>query len=215
MHRTPIVIGPWMTAARRAGVPVESPRVLSVLIVDDNQDAADTLAALAGIWGYPVRVAYDGESAYRAACEDPPDCLILDIALPGLDGYELAGRVRQTPALRRAKLVAHTAFSDAQHARRATEAGFDYQLTKPAAPADLERLLAMLDNIARLAEKTEELARQNVALAGQTKELLETVKSDIQEVKEDVKELKQELREVADRVNQANPPGSPPSPPAP
>lgn len=77
---------------------------------------------------------------------------------------------------------------------RATEAGFDYVLTKPIDPARLEEMFRMLENIVELAEQTEELARQNVALAGQTKQLLEGVKEDIREVKRDVKELKKEVR---------------------
>jgi CheY-like chemotaxis protein len=116
--------------------------------------------------------------------------------MPALNGYSVAERIRGTPGLERTKLVAISAFSHADHARRADEAGFDYRLTKPADPSELERILGMIDNIVRLAEKTEQLARENVALAKETKGLLADVKSDIQEVKKDVKELRAELHQI-------------------
>src|SRR6266702_3932849 len=82
-----------------------------VLIVDDNRDAADSLAMLARVWGYEARVAYDGEAALETALTFRPDCLLLDIGLPRLDGYALARRVRQQPGLETAKLVALSAYS--------------------------------------------------------------------------------------------------------
>jgi len=181
--------GGWETGASPA-------RVLRVLVVDDNQDAADSLGALLRVWGYDFRVAYDGHSGFTTAQEYRPHCLLLDIAMPGLDGYALAQRLRQSPGLDGAKLVALTAFSDEAHARRAQDAGFDYHLVKPADPLEVERLLHMLNEVYRLASHTQDLAKQNVALASETRELLQEVKQDIREVKEEVKELKEELREV-------------------
>jgi CheY-like chemotaxis protein len=183
-----------MTGGAEPRAPAE--RTLRVLVVDDNQDAADSLGALLRAWGYDFRVAYDGATGLETARTYHPDCLLLDIAMPRMDGYTLAQRVRQLPGQREAKLVALTAFSDEAHAQRAREAGFDYRLIKPADPIEVERLLHMLDEVIKLASKTEDLAKQNVALASETKELLKEVKEDIREVKEDVKELKQELREV-------------------
>jgi CheY-like chemotaxis protein len=191
-----------------------APKRLRVLIVDDNRDVADSLAALISLWGYPVSVAYDGEAGFRAAVEGSPDCLLLDINMPGLDGYALARRLRRQANLRRAKLVAFSARSDPDHARRAEEAGFDYRLTKPATPEDLEGLLTMMENLIRIAEQTEGLARrnvalaerteqlsqQNVALAGETRELIQEVKEELKEVKQDVREIKQDLKEVKERV---------------
>jgi len=178
---------------------VETPpmkRSLRVLVVDDNHDAADSLGTLLGLWGYDYRVAYDGNAGWELACAYRPDCLLLDIRMPGLDGYTLAGRVRQHPELQAAKLVALTAYSDEAHVRRAAEAGFDYRLVKTADPTEVERLLDMLSEIMQLAGRTEKLARQSVTLTSETKELLQEVKEDIREVKEEVKELKEELREV-------------------
>jgi CheY-like chemotaxis protein len=190
------------------------PVPLRVLIVDDNEDHADSLAALVELWGHTPAVAYDGEAGLRAARDWRPDCLILDINMPRLDGYALAQEVRREPGLERAKLVAVSAYSHADHARRSDEAGFDYRLVKPAAPGELEGILAMIEQILKLAEKTEELARTNAvaaerteavaqkteALAGETKDLLKEVKAGLDEVKQEVQEIKQEVREVKEQV---------------
>ena len=164
--------------------------------MDDNRDAADSLAVLLGIWGHTARIAYDGLTGWRELQRWHPDFLILDITMPGLDGYALANLVRRTPELEGIKMVALSAYSDESHARRAAAAGFDFQLTKPAEPRALEEILTMMDQIKSLAEQTTELARENVNLATQTKELLQEVKEDIKEVKEDIKELKEEVREI-------------------
>jgi two-component system OmpR family response regulator len=187
---------------------------LHILIVDDNRDAADSLGELVRMLGHQVTVAYDGEAGLRAATRAPPDCLILDIAMPGMDGYTLARKVREA-GLTGAKLMAVTAFSDAEHARRADEAGFDYRLVKPADPAEITRALSMIEHIRRLAEHTEDLARRNVSLAertdavaartetlaGEAKELLREVKDELKDVKQDMREIKDELREVKDKVD--------------
>jgi len=189
---------------------------LRVLIVDDNQDHADSLATLAELWGHVPTVAYDGEAGLRLALQGRPDCLILDINMPRLDGYALAERVRREASLERVKLIAVSAYSHPDHVRRIEEIGFDYRLTKPALPGELERLLAVIENILKLAERTEELAQKNVAaaqrteelvqknvaLAGQTKELLQEVKDGLKEVKQDVQEIKEEIREVKSQVDQ-------------
>jgi len=170
-------------------------RVLQVLIVDDNRAAADSLSMLLRMWGYDCRVAYDGTTGLDTARAYRPDCLVLDISMPGLDGYTLATRVRQQPELERAKLIALTAYSDEAHLRRAKEVGFDHYFVKPADLAELGRLLDMMNEVMRLASRTEELARQNVELASETKELLQGVKEDIREVKQELREVKEQLRE--------------------
>ncbi len=180
-------------------------RPLHILIVDDNRAAADSLCVLLRMWGYDCRVAYDGRSGLETARAYRPDCLFLDISMPGMDGYALAERVRQQPGLERAKLVALTALSDDVHVQRAKEAGFDYHFVKPADPSELVRLLDMLNEVMKLAAKTEELARQNVELATETRELLQEVKEDIREVKDELREVKEQLREVID--TKGGPPG--------
>ena len=118
-----------------------------VLVVDDNRDAADSLCMLLRHWGYDCRAAYDGAAGLQAACDYRPNCMLLDIAMPGLDGYTLARRVRAQPGLVRAKLVALTAYSDETHLRRSREAGFDLHLVKPTDPLDMKRLMDKLSNV--------------------------------------------------------------------
>jgi two-component system OmpR family response regulator len=194
-----------------------------VLIVDDNQDAADSLAVLIEFRTpapgtshsgkrYDVRVAYDGVEGLRVAREFMPDCLVSDIQMPGLDGYALARAVRSEPALAGVKLVALSAYSDAEHIRRTAEAGFDYQLTKANHVQELLEVLQMIEEIKDLATRTRELAEQNVDLAGQAKQLLQEVKDDVRELKQDVAELKQDMKELKDE-HRDGPADAPPSDP--
>src|SRR5262245_12137457 len=144
-------------------------RPFRVLVVDDNRDAADTLTVLMGLWGHEARARYDAETGLEEATSFRPDCLVLDIGLPGMDGYELARHLQRRPDLGRPKLIALSAYSSEEHGRLAREAGFDYCLVKPADPHGLERLLHMLEETLRLAERTESLARENVKLATETR----------------------------------------------
>ncbi len=127
-----------------------------VLVVDDNRDAADTLCLLLRMWGYDCRVAYDGMAGLQIARDCRPDCVLLDIAMPGLDGCKLARLVRDQPGLSRAKLIALTAYSAESHIQRSVEAGFDFFLTKSAEPMEIEMLLGMLSKPDRLGAKSDE-----------------------------------------------------------
>jgi CheY-like chemotaxis protein len=182
--------------ADQAPVSSDAGRGLRVLIVDDNHDAADSLALLACLWGFEVRAAYDGQAGLEAARAFRPDCLVLDIGLPRLDGYALARHVRREPDLSRAKLVALTAYAGDEHTKRMEEAGFDHYLLKPASPSDVEGLLKMIQQTLKLAQRTEALAQKNVELATETKALLSEVKEEIKEVKEELREVKEEIRDV-------------------
>jgi CheY-like chemotaxis protein len=182
--------------ARNSIVGAQNERALRVLAVDDNQDAADSLVTLLRLWGYDCQVSYDGAAALHEALKYRPDCLLLDINMPGMDGCAVARRLRQQPGLEGIKLVALTAYSDRANTRRIRRAGFDQHLVKPADTDELQRLLMMMVQVLRLAKQTEELARQNVALASETKEILHEVKDKLEDVSQEVQELKQELREV-------------------
>jgi CheY-like chemotaxis protein len=171
-------------------------RAFRVLIVDDNHDAADSLAWLASLWGYEARAVYDGTVALEAARAFRPHCLVLDIGLPGMDGYTLAKQIRKEPELKQSRLVALSAYAGDDHQSQVQAAGFDYSLKKPADPADMERLLKMIQQALRLAQRTEALAQQNVELARETKALLSEVKEEIKEVKEELREVKEEMRDV-------------------
>lgn len=113
-----------------------------VLIVEDNQDCAETLRILVRCWGHEARVAHDGEAGLIEANAFLPNVLLLDLGLPKLDGFELGRRVRQTPGLENALLIAITGYDQDEDRRRTSEAGFDHHFVKPCDPEVLERLLA-------------------------------------------------------------------------
>jgi two-component system CheB/CheR fusion protein len=113
-----------------------------VLVVDDNRDAADSVATLLTLWGHDARVAYDGPGAIAAALAAPPELCLLDLGMPGMSGYEVAERLRREPTLGRALLVAVTGFEQEADRARAQRAGFDGHLVKPVELAALQTLLA-------------------------------------------------------------------------
>jgi PAS domain S-box-containing protein len=113
-----------------------------VLVVDDNRDAADSLAVLLGMEGHEVMVAYGGEQALSIGAGKQPDIAILDIGMPGMNGYELARRIRQEPWGEHSFLVAATGWGHEDDQRKAKSAGFDRHLTKPVNPAAVIALLA-------------------------------------------------------------------------
>jgi PAS domain S-box-containing protein len=112
-----------------------------VLVVDDNVDAAESLAMVLRAWGHEVETAYDGSVALKKAEQFRPQIVLLDIGLPRIDGYEVACRLREQAATRDAVLVALTGYGQDEDRRRAEDAGFDHHLTKP---ADLRILQSML-----------------------------------------------------------------------
>jgi CheY-like chemotaxis protein len=114
------------------------------LIVDDNQDAAESMAMLLQIWGHEVLCAYDGPSALEASATYRPQVVILDIGLPGMDGYEVASRLRESPAAANAVLIAITGYGREEDRIRSRQAGFDHHLVKPVGPDALQKLLSSL-----------------------------------------------------------------------
>ncbi len=116
--------------------------VYRVLVVDDNVDAAESLAALLQLQGHATCVAHDGNQALSAAHDFRPEIVFLDIGMPGKDGYEVARELRGQPATRQAVLVALTGWGAREDRARTRSAGFDHHLTKPAGLADVEALMA-------------------------------------------------------------------------
>ena len=115
---------------------------LRILVADDNIDAADSLAALLAADGHTVRTVHDGSAALREAPAFAPDLAILDIGMPGMDGYQTARALRALPQLPGLRLVALTGWGATEDRVRSREAGFDHHLLKPAAPAQLAQVLA-------------------------------------------------------------------------
>ncbi len=134
------------TEEENGGAPQEPVRSSGhrLLVVDDNRDAADSLAMLLRLQGHEVRVAHDGPAALEMVKGYCPALVFLDIGMPGMDGYEVARRLRQQPGLENVRLAALTGWGQQEDRRRTAEAGFDHHLVKPVEPKALDGLLADL-----------------------------------------------------------------------
>jgi CheY-like chemotaxis protein len=137
--RLPAEAGP----ARRAVAISEGPkRGIRILVAEDDRDVAESMELLLRAYGHRVQLVVDGPSALEAARAEAPTLMIVDIGLPGMDGYEVARGVRQSLGLRDTVLIALTGYGQEQDRRRAREAGFDHHLTKPVDPSVLRSLIA-------------------------------------------------------------------------
>jgi CheY-like chemotaxis protein len=136
-------------APTTAQQPVPSPsdqagstaRSLRVLVVDDSPDAAKVFGMLMETYGCQVRTAHDGPGALELAVEYRPDVVMLDIGLPGMDGYEVAKRIRGEAAIRDVVLVATTGYGQDTDRVRSREAGFDHHLVKPVGIDAMQKIL--------------------------------------------------------------------------
>ena len=140
--RLPVLLGDYpVKAAARPATVYEARR--RILVVDDNADSAEALALALGATGHDVRLAADGSSALEGAAEFQPEVVLLDIGLPGMDGYEVARRLRADGGAQMV-LVALTGYGQEEDRQRARDAGFDHHLVKPIPP---DALLALLGTI--------------------------------------------------------------------
>ncbi|KQQ32028.1 histidine kinase [Duganella sp. Leaf126] len=141
--RLPVVHASDERAPRPLAAPAHSGgagQQRQVLVVDDNHDAADTLAALLAAEGFHTRAVYGGEEAVAAAAHARPDIVILDLGMPGMDGYDAARAIRQQPGAADILLIALTGWGQSDARRRTLDAGFDHHLVKP---VDLEQIIAL------------------------------------------------------------------------
>jgi len=146
--RLPVVSPPQQQASLAATEKAQPKgRSLRVLVVDDNVDTVTTLAMLVQESGHEARTAYDGSVVLEAALDYRPNVVLLDIGLPGLNGFEVAKRLRQQPALQNAVLVAMTGYGRESDRQRSREAGFDHHLIKP---GDFEKVLQILATASEL-----------------------------------------------------------------
>ena len=141
MLRLPVSTAAWDEAVQRVPVPVARLLPLRILVVDDNVDSAETLRELLGLSGHETTMAHSGPEAIERAGRIVPDAVILDIGLPGMNGYEVASRIRREPWGEHMLLIALTGWGQPQDKRAAEEAGFDHHLTKPFDIDGLELLL--------------------------------------------------------------------------
>ncbi len=122
-----------------------------ILIVDDNEASAKTLGWTLEILGHDIRLAHDGQQALSIAENYKPNVVLLDIGLPGMNGYEICRALRQNPALANTAIIAQTGWSQKEHRDRSKEAGFDHHLVKPIHMETLQELLQQLEKSGRLA----------------------------------------------------------------
>ncbi len=142
--RLPIPEGPQTDQPTAAARMTSNQASLRLLVVDDNMDAADSLAMLLRLGLHEVQVAYTGPEALQAALNYRPDIILLDIGLPGLDGYQIAKRLRREPQTQKAVLIALTGYGQESDKEQARQAGFDHHLVKPVDPTQLQNLLALM-----------------------------------------------------------------------
>lgn len=140
--RLPLLQQPLAVAPAPAP-PVDAPR--RVLLIDDNQDAAESLAMVLRADGHEVRTGFGPQDALSLAADWQPDVMLLDIGLPGMDGYEVARRLGATAARSRMRLVALTGYGQPEDIRRSAEAGFDDHLVKPVGLEALARTMRPRD----------------------------------------------------------------------
>jgi CheY-like chemotaxis protein len=144
--RLPVAVDPRpvdRTGQGRTSVALAPRRVL---VVDDNRDAAESIAMLLRLIGAEVRVAYSGTAALELLTSYRPAVVLMDIGMPEMDGYEVARRIRQQSEFRDLTLIALTGWGQEEARRRSRMAGFDYHLIKPADVGALETLLMSLES---------------------------------------------------------------------
>ena len=123
----------------RKGAGRDMPR--RIVVIDDNADAADSMAMLLRLKGHEVHVAYDGLAGVSTALDTKSDCVIVDIGLPGIDGFEVARRLRSHDADHTFTLIALTGYGQVEDKEKSEAAGFDHYVVKPVAQGDLEELI--------------------------------------------------------------------------
>ena len=134
--------GPFGQATPEAPARASPPTTRRVLVIEDNLDAAETLAELLGLAGHEVEIAHDGPAGFRKALSSRPDVVVCDIGLPGMSGYDVARAMRAEPSLAATVLVALTGYALPADRQQALQAGFDHHLAKPLGLEELESLLA-------------------------------------------------------------------------
>jgi signal transduction histidine kinase/ActR/RegA family two-component response regulator len=143
--RLPLPAAPLDLRHKEKATPTSPVALRRILVVDDNRDAADSLAMVLGLLSAQVQVAYNGRDALEAIASGHPSLVFLDIGMAGMDGYEVARRVRLDRAFDDVVLIALTGWGQERDRRTSREAGINHHLTKPVDISALETLLASLD----------------------------------------------------------------------
>ena len=140
--RLPVLTGVEPVPTIPAEISLTPARARKILIVDDNADAAHTSALLLQLLGHEIRTATDGPTGLEAARDFKPEVILLDIGLPGLDGFEVARKLREMPETKKCLLIAVSGYGQPDDRRRSKEAGFDFHVVKP---ATLQKLKALIN----------------------------------------------------------------------
>lgn len=141
----PLLSRPQATYPTASAEPLSQAKKMRVLIVDDNPDAAKMLSRVLGVLGHDVEIVLCGIGALEAATTYKPDVILMDIGLPGLDGYKVAQRLREQAETKNVRLVALTGYGQPEDRQRSKEAGFDHHLVKPVAIQDIQAVLDSID----------------------------------------------------------------------
>ena len=144
--RLPVVQNSALSPVSSTAKTPPSGETLRVLVVEDNADAAETLTMLLELSGHDVRTARDGLAALEVVLYYRPHVVLLDIGLPGMDGFAVAKQIRQQPELSKVLLVAMTGYGEVVARQRSREAGFDHHLVKPADFGKLQEILASVSD---------------------------------------------------------------------
>jgi two-component system CheB/CheR fusion protein len=140
--RLPLATGDAAPAEFPVAIPGKVPSRYRILVVEDNVDAAETLAELLQLWDHQVQMAHTGTAGLDAVRTFQPDVVLLDIGLAGMNGLEVARHIRADGSLPQPLLVALTGYGQESDRQLAREAGFDHHLTKPVDPVVLQQVLA-------------------------------------------------------------------------
>jgi CheY-like chemotaxis protein len=142
--RLPLALRPSQTlvAPPRLTPPVTPPNRYRILVVDDQVDALHELCSLLRLFGHEVHAAPSAQEAIDQAAIVPPQVVLLDLRMPGMDGFEVARRLRTLPDMERALIVAMTGYARDSDQERARQAGFDHHLTKPVSFETVQQLLS-------------------------------------------------------------------------
>jgi two-component system OmpR family response regulator len=170
-----------------------------VLVVDDNRDAADTLASLLDAWGYDARAEYDAQTAFLAMRAFRPDCVVSDIEMPGTDGYHLAEMIRGDESLNNTTVIALSGNCDPD---LATAAGFHHSLSKTTPVPILETLLRKVLTMNERIKDAENLVQDQGTVVGEVRDLMKEVKGDVRELKEELQEVIEDVQEIKDELRE-------------
>ena len=140
--RLPLVEGEVPLTAHSAPAPVQSERQRRVVVIEDNADIRDTLRTLLDMWGHESTMTADGLTGLERVLRERPDVVLIDIGLPGMNGYDVARAIRRNDEKRDIRLIAVTGYGQPSDKELALQAGFDAHLLKPISPDILRRVLA-------------------------------------------------------------------------